>query len=287
MPAWRSPFDREILVLAVPALGALIAEPLYLLADTAIVGNLGTEQLGGLAVASIVLTAVFGIFNFLAYSTTGAVARHVGAENLREAASRGVDGLWLAAGLGALLGIAGILLAPVIVDVMGASASGRPYALTYLRISLIGAPFVLVALAGAGYLRGLQDTKTTLVIAVTANLVNLALELFLVYGLDLGIAGSAWGTVVAQIGAAAAFVVIARSTARRAGAAIAPTVAGVRETAVVGGHLIVRTGSLLIALLAPTAIAAPISNTPVARHPITVQTRTVLAPAPDADTVSG
>ena len=287
MPTWRSPYDREILVLAVPAFGALIAEPLYLLADTAIVGNLGTRQLGGLAIASIVLTAVFGIFNFLAYSTTGAVARQVGADNLQAAADRGVDGLWLAAGLGAMLGLAGILLAPVIVDVMGASASVRPYALTYLRISLIGAPFVLVALAGAGYLRGLQDTKTTLVIAVVANVVNLALELFLVYGLDLGIAGSAWGTVVAQIGAAGAFLMIARITARRAGATLGPSAAGVRETAVVGGHLIVRTGSLLIALLATTAIAARISNTAVAAHQIAFQIWTFLALALDAIAIAG
>jgi len=135
--------------LAVPAFGALIAEPFYLLADTAIVGNLGVRPLGGLAVAGIVLTAAFGIFNFLAYSTTGAVARQLGAGNDRAAAEQGIDGIWLAAGLGLLLTAVGILLAPAIVDIMGASADVRPFALTYLRISLVGAPFVLVALADA------------------------------------------------------------------------------------------------------------------------------------------
>ncbi len=287
LPARRSAHDRDIVRLAVPAFGALIAEPLYLLADTAIVGNLGVRPLGGLAVASIVLTAVFGIFNFLAYTTTGAVARQLGAGNRRAAAEQGIDGIWLAAGLGLVLTLAGILLAPVIVDLMGASASVRPFALTYLRISLLGAPFVLVALAGAGYLRGMQDTKTTLVIALAANTINLALEVFLVYGLDRGIAGSAWGTVVAQVLAAIAFLVIVRRSARRAGATIRPRASGVKTTAVVGSHLIVRTGSLLLALLLTTAVAARISNVAVAAHQIAFQIWTFLALALDAIAIAG
>ena len=287
LPARRSEHDRVIMALAVPAFGALIAEPLYLLADTAIVGHLGVRQLGGLAVAGIVLTAIFGIFNFLAYSTTGAVARQLGAGNRRAAAEQGIDGLWLAAGLGILLTLAGILLAPVIVDVMGASHSIRPFALTYLRISLLGAPFVLVALAGAGYLRGMQDTKTTLVIAVAANALNFALEIALVYGFDRGIAGSAWGTVAAQVAAAVAFLVIVRRSARRAGASIKPRAKGVRATAVVGSHLIVRTGSLLFALLLTTAVAARISDVAVAAHQIAFQIWTFLALALDAIAIAG
>ena len=286
-PARRREHDRAIARLAVPAFGALIAEPLYLLADTAIVGNLGVRPLGGLAVAGIVLTAVFGIFNFLAYSTTGAVARRLGAGDERAAAEQGIDGIWLAAGLGLVLTLAGILLAPLIVDLMGASASVRPFALTYLRISLLGAPFVLIALGGAGYLRGLQDTRTTLVIAVAANTVNLALEVLLVYGLDTGIAGSAWGTVVAQVLAAAAFLVVVGLTARRAEASIRPRAAGVKATAVVGSHLIVRTGSLLFALLLTTAVAARISDVAVAAHQIAFQIWTFLALALDAIAIAG
>lgn len=287
LPARRSEHDRDIVRLAVPAFGALIAEPLYLLADTAIVGNLGVRPLAGLAVAGIVLTAAFGIFNFLAYSTTGAVARQIGAGNRRAAAEQGIDGMWLAAGLGTALMIVGILLAPVVVDVMGASASIRPFALTYLRISLLGAPFMLVALAGAGYLRGMQDTTTTLVIAVVANLFNLALELLFVYGLDTGIAGSAWGTVAAQVGAAVAFLLIVRRSARRAGAEVRPRAAGVRATAVVGSHLVVRTGSLLLALLVTTAAAARISDVAVAAHQIAFQIWTFLALALDAIAIAG
>src|SRR5262249_2921239 len=162
LPTRRSPHDREILRLAIPAFGALAAEPLYILADTAIVGHLGTRPLAGLGVAGTVLSAVFGVFNFLAYGTTATLARRLGAGDRRSAAEHGVAGVWLALGLGLAMTALGLLLADPIVRVMGASDRVAPDALTYLRISLLGAPFVLVALAGTGYLRGLQDTRTPL-----------------------------------------------------------------------------------------------------------------------------
>jgi putative MATE family efflux protein len=281
-PRLRSPYDREILRLAVPALGALVAEPLYVLADTAIVGHLGTRQLAGLAVSGIALTAAFAVFNFLAYSTTAAVARRVGAGQLRAAAEMGTDGYWLALGLGALLMVVGLLAAPLVVDAMGASARVRPYALTYLRISALGAPAYLVALAGAGFLRGLQDTKATLVIAVGANIVNLALEVVLVYGFHGGIAGSAWGTVTAQCAAALAYVLIARRVTRDTGASARPRPSGIRTVAVIGGPLIVRTASLLAVSLAVTALAARIDDVAVAAHQIAFQVNLLLALTLDA-----
>ena len=284
---WRSRHDREIIRLAVPAFGALIAEPLYLLADTAIVGHLGTRELGGIAIASIVLTAVFGIFNFLAYTTTGTVARQIGADDPRAAAEHGIDGMWLAAGLGIGLSALGLLSVSLIVDAMGASNAVRPFASDYLRISLLGAPFVLVALASAGYLRGVQDTRTTLFVAVGANVANLALELFFVYGLDAGIAGSAWGTVIAQGASAAVFVAFVRRRTKPTGARIAPSAIGVRSSAVVGSQLMVRTGSLLAALLVTTALAARISNVALAAHQIAFQVWTFLALALDAIAIAG
>ena len=273
--------------LAVPAFGALIAEPLYLLADTAIVGHLGTRELGGIAIASIVLTAVFGIFNFLAYTTTGTVARHIGADDPRAAAEHGIDGMWLAAGLGIGLTALGLLSVSLIIDAMGASNAVRPFASDYLRISLLGAPFVLVALASAGYLRGVQDTRTTLFVAVGANVANLALELFFVYGLDAGIAGSAWGTVIAQGASAAVFVAFVRRRTKPTGARIAPSAIGLRSSAVVGSQLMVRTGSLLAALLVTTALAARISNVALAAHQIAFQVWTFLALALDAIAIAG
>ncbi|HEX5614611.1 MAG TPA: MATE family efflux transporter [Acidimicrobiia bacterium] len=281
------PHDREIVRLAVPAFGALAAEPLYVLADTAVVGRLGTDPLAGLAIAGIVLTAVFGIFNFLAYGTTAAVARRIGAGDRKRAAEQGVDGMWLGLFLGLGLTAAGLALAPWIVDVMGASSDVRPYALTYLRISLLGAPFMLVALAGTGYLRGCQDTATPLWIAVGANVANLVLELVLVFRFDLGIAGSAWGTVVAQVGAATVYVAIVGRSVRAEHAAITPDRAGIRAAAVVGGHLVVRTGSLLLALLVATAVASRIGDDEVAAHQIAFQVWTFLAYALDAIAIAG
>ncbi len=288
-PSWArpGPHDREILRLALPAFGALAAEPLYVLADTAIVGHLGTRPLGGLGVAGAVLTAVFGIFNFLAYGATATVARRIGAGDRRGATQHGVAGMWLALALGIGLAALGLTLAGPIVDVMGASARVRPYALTYLRISLLGAPFMLVALAGTGYLRGLQNTRTPLVIAIVANVVNLALEILLVYGADLGIAGSAWGTVIAQIGVAIAYVAIVHRNVRASNATARPDLSEVRAAAVVGAHLTVRTGSLLLTFTSATAIASRLGDVQIAAHQIAWQLWWFLALCLDAIAIAG
>ncbi len=280
--ARRSPHDAEIWRLALPAFGALAAEPLYVLVDTAIVGQLGTRPLAGLAVSGTVLVAAFSLFNFLAYSTTAAVARRVGAGDRRGAAALGIDGAWLALGIGLVLTVVGLAASSWIVDAMGASANVRPDALDYLRISLVGAPFMLVGFAGAGYLRGVQDTASTLVIAVAANVVNVLLEVLFVYGFDWGISGSALSTVFAQICAAAAFVVIIVRSARRARAPLRPTRAGVQQTAVVGGPLMVRTASLFVVFIATTSLAARISDDAVAAHQIAYQVFLFLALSMDA-----
>ena len=287
LPARTSPHDREIWRLALPAFGALAAEPLYVLADTAIVSQLGTRPLAGLAVAGIVLTAAYSLFNFLAYSTTAAVARQYGAGDLRRAAEFGIDGMWLALGLGTVLLVLGVACAPWIVDTMGASAHVHPYAVTYLRISALGAPAYLVALAATGYLRGMQDTRTTLIVAVAANVVNLVLEIVLVFGLDSGIAGSAWGTVIAQVGAAIAYVVVVACGVRATGASVLPRLAGMRTVAVIGGPLIIRTASLLAALLVATNLAARISDDAVAAHQIAFQINLFLALSLDAIAIAG
>lgn len=190
--------DREILRLAVPAFFALVAEPLFILADAAIVGHLGTPELAGLGIAGAVLTTLVNLCVFLAYATTASVARLVGAGDRRGAIRQGVDGVWLAALVGAGLLVVGAVTAPWVVDAFDASATAAPHATTYLRISSLGIPAMLIVLAATGVLRGLQDTRTPLVVAVAGFGANLVLNLALVYGADLGIAGSAWGTVIAQ-----------------------------------------------------------------------------------------
>src|ERR687897_1010182 len=183
----RSPYDREIARLAIPAFGALIAEPVYILSDTAVVGHLGTPQLAGMAVASTILLTLYAVFIFLAYGTTAAVSRLLGAGDRAEAAHQAVQSLWLAGMLGVAVLAAGLVAAEPLVALVGAEGAVRDNALVYLRISLFGVPALLAVLAGTGYLRGLQDTRTPLVVAFSTVVLNLALELVLVYGFDQGI----------------------------------------------------------------------------------------------------
>lgn len=278
----RTEYDREITRLAVPALGQLGAEPLYVVVDTAVVGHLGTGQLGGLAVAGTLLTTMFWLFNFLAYGTTSAVARLFGAGDRRAAAEQGVHAMALAIGLGVVLAFAGLALAPVGVDLMGASAAVEPYALSYFRISLIGIPAVLIALAGMGYYRGLQDSTTPLQVAVVANVANLLLELVLIYGLDWGVEGSAIATVIAQWGAAIVYLRVVARDARAEGVGLQVYGAHLRDLALVGRDLFVRTGALLLALGLATAVAARLSDESLGAHQIAFQVWIFLALALDA-----
>ncbi|MGI8450689.1 MAG: MATE family efflux transporter [Streptosporangiaceae bacterium] len=283
----RNPHDAEILRLAVPAFGALVAEPLFLFADSVIVGRLGTTPLGGLGVASQALTTLVGISIFLAYGTTAAVARQLGAGHHEAAIRQGIDGLWLAGIIGAVVLAAGWRLAPQIVHTFGGSPAVTGQAATYLRISLLGAPSMLVVLAGTGVLRGLQDTRTPLTVAVAANVVNAALNAFLVLGLHWGIAGSAWGTVCAQAAAGAAYLTMVARGARRAGVGFAPDLTGLRAAAVTGVSLVARTIALQAVLIVVTAIAARQGNAAIAAHQVAIRAWTLLAFALDAIAIAG
>ncbi len=213
---------REIVRLAVPAFLALIAEPLFLLADSAIIGHLGTAELAGLGVASAALVTAAGVFVFLAYGTTSVVARHLGAGDERSAVSAGIDGLWLALGLGAGTAAVVAVWAGPISAIFGASPAVLEQATTYLRISALGIPAMLAILAVTGVLRGLQDTTTPLVASVVGFSANIALNLVFVYGLHWGIAGSAWGTVIAQTGMGVALVTVLLVKARARHARLRP-----------------------------------------------------------------
>jgi putative MATE family efflux protein len=283
----RHPHDREILRLAVPAFGALVAEPLFLLADSAIVGRLGTEPLGGLGVAGQVLATLVNLCVFLAYGTTAAVARQVGAGNLAAAIRQGVDGIWLAIAIGIVLAAAGWPLTPAVVEALGASAAVGPYAVTYLRIGLLGIPGLLVVLAGTGVLRGLQDTRTPLVVAVGANVLNVALNVLFVFGFGWGIAGSAWGTVLAQTAGAGCYIVAVLRGAARHGARPWPDVAGLRSAAAAGFHLLVRTITLRVVLVVATAVAARIGDPQIAAHQVAFGIWSLLAFALDAIAIAG
>ena len=149
--------DRQLLKLAIPALGALLAEPLYVLADTAVVGHLGTSALGGLGVSSSALLLIYGLCFFLAYGTTAAVARLTGAGETRKAASQVVQSIWLAVFVGVFLGLIVFIFSSQILGAMGATGDLLIQARIYLQISMYGAPAMLIMLAGVGYLRGVKD----------------------------------------------------------------------------------------------------------------------------------
>ncbi|GAA4065904.1 MATE family efflux transporter [Streptomyces shaanxiensis] len=285
--ATRRQHDREIVALAVPAFGALVAEPLFVMADSAIVGHLGTAQLAGLGVASALLMTAVSVFVFLAYATTAAVARRVGAGDLQAAIRQGMDGIWLALLLGAAVIAVVLPTAPFLVELFGASDTAAPYATTYLRISALGIPAMLVVLAATGVLRGLQDTRTPLYVAIAGFVANAALNVGLVYGADLGIAGSAWGTVIAQCGMAAAYLVVVVRGARQHGASLRPDAAGIRASAQAGVPLLVRTLSLRAILMIATAVAARLGDADIAAHQIILSLWSLLAFALDAIAIAG
>jgi MATE family, multidrug efflux pump len=269
--------DREVFALALPALGALAAEPLYVLVDTAIVGHLGTVQLAALAIAATVLSTAFTVFNFLTYGTTAQVARLHGAGRDRNAAALGSQALWLALAIGALLTVGIVALAAPAVSLMGGEDEVADGAVLYLRIAALGAPFFMIASAGQGFLRGMGDLRTPLVILVVAHSVNAALEVLFVYGFGWGLAGSAWGTVIAQSGMGFAFVEVQR----RAGFE-PPVLALIRSLMRIGTEIAVRTTALLGSFLVASAVLARVGAASLAAHQIAFQLFVFLALVLDA-----
>lgn len=256
----RRGIDRSIADLAIPALGALIAEPLFLVVDSALVGHLGAEPLAGLAVASSILQTAVGLMIFLAYSTTPLVARRRGAGDLRGAVQAGIDGLWLALAIGVAVGAGLWAASGPLVAAFGAGTGTAEQAYTYLSISCLGIPAMLVVFAASGLLRGLQDTRTPLAVATIGFAANALLNWWFIYGLGWGIAGSAWGTVLAQWSMVAAYLIVVWRHAHRVGAGFLPHRDGLAHTGRSGGWLFIRTLGLRAALLA-TVFAATSQGT--------------------------
>lgn len=274
--------SREILRLAVPAFGALIAEPLFLLADSAIVGHLGVAQLAGVGLASAVLHTAVGLMVFLAYSTTPAVARALGDGQLGRALAAGRDGVWLALLLGVLLAAVGFVAADPLVGLMGADGEVRVFAADYLRWSMPGLVAMLLIFAGTGVLRGLQDTRTPLVVATAGFALNIVLNLWLVYGLGWSVTGSAVGTSIAQWAMAAVYLVMVQRNASRHGVSLLPDWHGIRAMTRIGSWLMLRTLSLRIAILATVLVVTAQGPVNLAAHQLAMTIFSFLAFALDA-----
>ena len=274
--------SREILRLAVPAFGALVAEPLFLLADSAIVGHLGVAQLAGVGLASAVLHTAVGLMVFLAYSTTPAVARAIGDGQWGKALAAGRDGVWLALLLGLVLAVAGFLAADPLIGLLGAEGEVRTFAVDYLRWSMPGLVAMLLIFAGTGLLRGMQDTRTPLLVATSGFGLNIVLNLSLVYGLGWSVTGSAVGTSVAQWAMAAVYLVIVRQNAVRHGVPLAPNWRGIRSMTRVGSWLMLRTLSLRVAILATVLVVTAQGAVNLAAHQLAMTIFSFLAFALDA-----
>ncbi len=283
----RSPHDRTIGKLAIPALGTLVAEPLYVLVDTAIVGRIGTTELAGLAVASTVILTLHSLLIFLAYGTTATVSRLIGAGDTAQAAHRSIQALWLSFGLGlasvALLAATGNAL----LGLFNTEADVFAAAQTYFFISLPGFPFLLLMMGAGGSFHGRQNTVTPLTLAVAGAVLNLVVELVLIVGLGYGLGASALSTVIAQVltGTVAAFLVV--RWARGLDTSTRPDLAVMLQLLRQGQALILRTAALRGSFTLSAFVAARIGTTELAAHQIALQIWGTLALSLDAVAIAG
>lgn len=251
--------DREIIALALPALGALALDPLLSLIDTAFVGRLGVSAIAGVGLSTIVLNISFSIFNFLCISLTPLVASATASSNSPSAASRVISaGLLLAFFLG-LLSATGISLFAVPLCVwLGATADAIAPAVAYLRARAIASPFALMSLVANGALRGYRDLRTPFFVAAVANLLNVILDIFLIFYVGMGVAGAAYATSLSQVFAVIAMMValVRRGRLRVRDLLRIPRVEELRPMLGAGVMLTIRTLSLLMTIAYATATAA-------------------------------
>jgi putative MATE family efflux protein len=280
----RSSYDREILRLAIPALGSLAAEPLYVLVDTAIVGHLGRSQLAALGIAATVLSTL-AMFNFLQYGTTAQVSRATGAGEDIPAAQLGAQALWLSLAVGIGLGALIAAFAGPIVHLVGGEGKTSEYAVLYLRVAALGVPSAFLAIGGQGFLRGVANLRLPLQIVIAGNLVNVMLEVLFVYGFGWGIAGSASGTAIAQTGMGIAMAWAILRRIGRANVSFRPALA--RRLLTVGKFIFLRTIALMSSFVLAGAVVTRFGDAPLAAYQIGFQLWVFLALLLDAVAIAG
>ncbi|MGI9667954.1 MAG: MATE family efflux transporter, partial [Acidimicrobiia bacterium] len=271
----RGPRDKAIAALALPALVTLAMDPLVSIVDTAWVGRLGTVSLAALAIASAVFAALFSIFNFVHATITPLVAGEVGRGDLQRAGSISSGAVLVTFAMGVVVAGLAAFASPAIVGAFGAEPEVAAEATTYLQIRFLALPAMLVAMVGHGVFRGHSDTRTPLWVAGGMNAVNLVLDPILIFGFDLGVAGAAWATVVAQVVAAVWFLVLMYGT-QRTKLGITRKIGnlgslGIKKILGAGWPMMIRSAALLVAITATTVAASRISTVDVAAHQIAMQ----------------
>lgn len=258
---------------------------MYSLIDTAFVGHLGIAQLGALAVGTAAFTASFWIFSFLAYGLTPRVANAFGRGDPAAATRFGIQSIFLAILLGAATTIVGCAFAAPIVRLFGASDRVAVYAEPFLQIRAFAAIPVLIGHVGQGWLRGMQDTRTPMLIVLSGLAVNVVLNYVLIYPAGLGVEGSALATVIGQLGAAIAFLIVLARRMEMPRWRFDPAVA--KDLLRVGFDLTVRTGALLAAMTIATAVAARMGTVELASWQIAMQVFLLLALMLDSIAIAG
>ncbi|MEV6346063.1 MATE family efflux transporter [Actinoplanes sp. NPDC051851] len=266
-PVIHTASARRIATLALPALVVLAAEPLYVLVDTAVVGHLGPVPLAAVAVGGTVMSVAVWFGTLMAYGTTGRAARRFGAGDRPAAVAEGVQASWLALGLGLLLCLLGLTLAGPLTHALAGNADTADAAAGWLRIAALGAPGLLLAAAGNGWMRGVQDTRRPLGIVLGANVLSAILCPVLVYPLGLGLAGSAIANVVAQsVGGGLFLLSLIRETRR-----LRPVPSVIVRQVVLGRDLLIRGAAFQVCFLSATAVASRFGVAAVGAHQIALQ----------------
>lgn len=277
-------YDKTILTLAIPALGALAADPLISLIDTVFVGQLGAIPLGALGINTSVFSFSFFLFNFLAYGTTPLIAKAVARGDHKSAGATVIQSFTLAILLGfSSLFLLELFARPVLI-IMGAEGNLLEASLTYLRIRALAGPAVLIITAGHGIFRGFQDTRTPFIVTAGLNVINLVLDPLFIFIFEWGLAGAAWATVIAQWSGALWFLwLILKSNHKKiTGPLFIPKISTLKPFVKIGGALSLRTFALIGTLTLATAIATRIGTVAVAAHQVAAQLWLFLALVVDA-----
>jgi MATE family multidrug resistance protein len=279
----RRDLDRRILALAAPALGALAVEPLVSLIDTAFVGRLGTTELAGLGVNTALFGFAFFVFNFLAYATTPLIAADVGRGDQTAAGRTAVQAVALAVGIG-LVGLVVLQLsAELLLELMGAEGAVVDAGTGYLRTRAIGMPGVLLVTVGHGVFRGVQDTRTPLLVTLAVSVINLILDPVLIWGVGLGLSGAGLASAIGQLLGGVA--VLWLLTAGRTGLPLdwrVPTLTEFRPFLAAGSALTVRTLALVSTFTVGTSMATRLGPSSIAGHQVASQVWLFLALVVDA-----